>query len=586
MIRGILSRSVSTTDTNSVRSTANSLTQSQQRADASSSDGSGTETVSSTSKIKGLFGNGLEEVFIQLDEPHKVYGPGDTVRGSVVLTLSKATKTLYTALKFSGQVIIGDGKQRVRTSLFQEEVLLWTSKDHANTSGTTSDVQSQCTESSLDKKGNLKSGIMTAGRHVFAFEFNFPETDLPSSLDFGRGSIAYTLRCDHQKPKGLVNRGRTVCRKDLAFLENIDISAIPRPRIRHIDPDAKAKRREGGPKVQAFIELTKGACMKGDTLLLNVQVHHLKPIKSMKGIIATLYRLTRLDAHNLTPQSFRKDLSQTISPLLVDPQSLDFKLSTRLKVPADCFPTIKQAGPASFRYFVEVVIDLTGRTTVHQGKSASAVGSSNQFNIENGGTAMETDAIKREKGAYCAVFEVVVGTKASRNGTSSLDPRLLMPGARGSSYDSRTDGSHNTPHNFARSDSRVSDRDGHSQQSAQSISITPGLYDRYPLSKEEMAAREAALLPSAPPENMTHELQAPSAPYISTSPGEPAYELSPPINSQPSDSSTPKTMKEEEILRSMTSAPPEDPLLPPIQAPSAPSLEPETDLPSYQGRHE
>lgn len=519
-------------------------------------------------KIKKFFGRPAEDLFIELDEPHKVYGPADIVRGQVVLTLHKPTKTLYTVLTFRGQVSVGLGKQVVKSVLFQKEIILWGQKIRAETQLTTKieatsvdaetpDIVPEQKPTKSEKEDTAKNvgwevGTMEPGRHVFGFEFQFPGDHLPSSVDFGRGSINYSLRCDHQKPGSIRSRGRSSSRKDLAVLDAIEVGNLPIPKLRLIDPDIKHKRKEGTGKVQASVELTKAGYLKGDTIALNIQVSHVKPIKNMKGTIATLYRLSRFNSEEVAPQSFRKDLCQTISPLLVDPRSLSYKISTRLRIPADTFPTIKSAGPVSFRYFVEVVLDLNGRTTVWQGgTAASDIEAANYFSIESGGEAMETEALKREKGAHCVVFEVIIGTKDTiliRNGHPSNSSRR----GQSRSLVSRTDFtiSELSQHEMDRQ-SLLIRGDSSDRLSTTTQRSGPRSHNNIQVAqtKADLQRLENALVPSVPPDvtddNCSH--LSPSAP--------PESLVANMSLEESSSASVPVGRKEEEVLRERASAP-------------------------------
>ncbi len=80
------------------------------------------------------------------------------------------------------------------------------------------------------------------------------------------------------------------------MLDSIDVSEVAVPKVRTIDVDQKSKRKEGQRKVQATAELSRGGYLKGDTISAVIQISHTKPIKNMRGIIVTLYRLGRFDA--------------------------------------------------------------------------------------------------------------------------------------------------------------------------------------------------------------------------------------------------------------------------------------------------
>ncbi|KAI1773953.1 hypothetical protein F4818DRAFT_87065 [Hypoxylon cercidicola] len=239
-------------------------------------------------------------------------------------------------------------------------------------------------------------------------------------------------------------------------------------------------------EITATVELLKGGCLPGDILPVRIAVEHNRRMKSMHGIIVTLYRQSRVDysppislftadlpkeeaerleREDYYPRSrtglgglslssagscsvFRKDLSQAVAPLIIDPASLTANITTSVRVPEDVFPSIKNVpgGLISFKYHVEVVLDLGGKL------AGQSVGSSQQTNrmgsvgISGGnpaltagaydlkrlanwnGTVVDTDHLRREKGVISVSFEVVVGTMDSTRsrGKSVVRPALTV----------------------------------------------------------------------------------------------------------------------------------------------------------------
>ena len=114
--------------------------------------------------------------------------------------------------------------------------------------------------------------------------------------------------------------------------------------------------------------------MRGDHVAIRVNVNHAKPIRSLYGVIVTLYRQARVDLHPAIPLGptekgtsskyedyyprsatglgglslsgagsshlFRKDLAQVMVPLYVDPATLTADVTARVRVPDEAFPTI------------------------------------------------------------------------------------------------------------------------------------------------------------------------------------------------------------------------------------------------------
>ncbi|KAL7628566.1 ph-response sensor protein [Parahypoxylon ruwenzoriense] len=239
-------------------------------------------------------------------------------------------------------------------------------------------------------------------------------------------------------------------------------------------------------EITATVELLKGGCLPGDILPVKINIEHNRRIKSMHGIIVTLYRqgrvdysppislftaeLSKEDAERLEredyyPRSrtglgglslssagscsvFRKDLSQAVAPLIIDPTTLTANITTSIRVPEDVFPSIKNVpgGLISFKYHVEVVLDLGGKLAgqtagssqqtsrmgsmgVPGGNPASTVGAYDLKRLANwNGAIVDTDHLRREKGVISVSFEVVVGTMDSTRtrGKSVARPALTV----------------------------------------------------------------------------------------------------------------------------------------------------------------
>lgn len=215
--------------------------------------------------------------------------------------------------------------------------------------------------------------------------------------------------------------------------------------------------------ITASIELLRGGCLPGDAVSVRVTVQHIKQVKSMTGVIVTLFRqgridssppsqlfrdmLTREDARRLQrediyPRSrtglgglslssagsisvFRKDLDQTTAPLIIDPNTMQASVTVPVKIPDDSFPTIKgvPGDMISFKYQVEVIVDLGGKLSGHFPSrktsrfggtfSSSATDQSiSMFSQRRGAQIeiMDTAPLRRQKGIVCVTIESIVGT--------------------------------------------------------------------------------------------------------------------------------------------------------------------------------
>lgn len=225
----------------------------------------------------------------------------------------------------------------------------------------------------------------------------------------------------------------------------------------------------GDKTITTTLELLKGGCLAGDTIPIRVNIQHTKPIRSLHGVIVTLYRQGRVDSappvslfKNLSkeemrrlekeeyyPKSktglgglsltsagscsvFRKDLSQALSPLFIDPVTNATSITTSVRVPENAFPSIRgvPGEMISFKYRLEILVDLGGKlsSAIQVGQNprlaAGSGGLSTTAELPAGvasydGSLINTDALKREKGVIFDSFEVVVGTTdSSRRGKS------------------------------------------------------------------------------------------------------------------------------------------------------------------------
>jgi hypothetical protein len=325
-----------------------------------------------------------------------------------------------------------------------------------------------------------------------------------------------------------------------------------------------------GKTITATIDVLKGGFLRGDQIPIKVTVNHTKHVRSLNGIIVTLYRQARVDMHPALPVApnskgdkkktedyypksrtglgglslssagsshlFRKDLSQSFAPLFVDPRTLTAEVKCAVRVPDEAFPTIANVPGAmiSFKYYIEVVVDIQGKLTgldrmvanaglVNVPSGGASMGredaSSNMFS-SYGGNFVDTDQIRREKGVISSLFEVIIGTKDSdRNGKRK---QTRVPDASGSIHNTPAD-SHDEPivaegydqeyyeydenghyydYNYDPSFYQVPEYEQHGQLGEPSyhVPLQPLESEQGLSEKERMRRAEARLLPSQPPD--------------------------------------------------------------------------------------
>ena len=224
-----------------------------------------------------------------------------------------------------------------------------------------------------------------------------------------------------------------------------------------------------------MVELASAGALRGENVGIKISIKHTKCIKSLHGIILTLMRQTRFDPTGgvdddisfeklkvggigalPTAHTFRKDLSQTICPIIINPDTMTTVVRANLRVPEDVFPTITNipGGAVEFRYHVEVMIDLGGKLNVDDLFSAAvpgipwpAGGVEADFSKAGGGgnsgggeslscsdgVMIETERVRRrEKSIVACRFELVVGTvdsvgKKGRMQRSKEVPVITVP---------------------------------------------------------------------------------------------------------------------------------------------------------------
>ncbi|KAL9067325.1 MAG: hypothetical protein Q9157_006838 [Trypethelium eluteriae] len=410
------------------------------------------------------------------DDLHRTYSPGDTVTGSVRIKVLKAFRVTHVTLCLHGFVQVfrhpNDGGNVYRfphagrrksggeyfgngyASLFEDEIVL-------------------CGE------GRLGEGI-----YQFNFEMDFPNKGLPSSIDTEHIHTAERSSpdpaCNNQTSSiqdGSQAPGSQApgspCPSEISF----DSFASSGGRNSHVESVVRSSKTSdsgrthantpaGAAKIiTANVELLKPGGLRGDHIPLRITVNHIKYIKSLHGVIVTMYRQARVDMHPILPlgpmkkgekekyedyyprsvtglgglslsaagssQIFRKDLSQSFTPLIVDPTTLTADVKAAVRIPDEAFPSISGVPGAmiSFQYYIEVVLDLQGKLAGQDRfipstgllNQSTSFGSADGGGYTNDGTQsgpwtaniIDTEPIRREKSIVSCVFEIIIGTKDS-----------------------------------------------------------------------------------------------------------------------------------------------------------------------------
>jgi hypothetical protein len=188
---------------------------------------------------------------------------------------------------------------------------------------------------------------------------------------------------------------------------------------------------------------------------IKVNIRLTKLVKSLHGLIVTLFRQTRVDTYSdMRPREaegvarrfppifradvrslsnrgdyhlFRKDLAQAFAPIIINPETMRAEARASLRVPDDAFPTIANVPGAiiGFRYMIEVLVDMKGKlarlerflpppTTVSvQAPGAGGDAPAGAHVSMYGMHPINTDDIRAQTAVYHERLDVVVGTRDS-----------------------------------------------------------------------------------------------------------------------------------------------------------------------------
>lgn len=399
----------------------------------------------------------IKEFFIDIDDPHKAFYPGDEICGQIILVSNKNLANIAVTLSLVGYVKLktnSHSKLRpTKSVLFNHSIKIYGD-----------DTQLQ------ENVGELTNGL-SKGEHRFPFIVKLPRKKVFTSIDFGRGCIRYSLKATiadqyttlssrngdvfslndntgsrnniFLKTKNLRIKDPTcTSEKFINLISPIDVSKLPPPKPKRIiirDPrsskrlsrtqsststntsntigtlsttgsdsntmeqgSSNCNGQVGSPSttpgtneesklsvIKVSLEIPERGYLRGELIPIKLHINHLRAIKDIKGIIVTFVRVCRLDNGPENEfESFRKDLQQVILPLYVDPKTFQSEISTTLRVPADAFPTISGCPLVSFQYFIEVLINLSGKPMILDGNDHKK--QQNTFLDDNNCTFMET----------------------------------------------------------------------------------------------------------------------------------------------------------------------------------------------------
>lgn len=175
------------------------------------------------------------EVTIEPEDPFKIYSPGESVKGHIVLTVTKGFDITHLVVALQGfarvykhQVTPGDGLPDADALVHGKG-----SRDfeyHGN--GLATLFQE---EQILCGSGFLKKAV-----YKFAFQLQFPAKSMPSTIDFERGAVSYMISATVTRPVTMIPTYTK--HKKIKFQDTLDIESLNSPKSRVITLEPMSRR--------------------------------------------------------------------------------------------------------------------------------------------------------------------------------------------------------------------------------------------------------------------------------------------------------------------------------------------------------
>ncbi|KAK5330037.1 ph-response sensor protein [Exophiala xenobiotica] len=183
----------------------------------------------------GKHARNMFDVAIEPEDPFRVYSPGQSVKGHVLLTVSKGFDITHLVIALHGYAKVYKHQIPPGERLPAPEGL-------ATGKGTRGFQYHGNGVATLFQNEQVLCGSGFLKKHVykFAFEVPFPAKSLPSTIDFERGTISYMLTATVTRP---VTISPTVSRSTrIKFRDQIDIEPMSHPKSRVITLEPISKR--------------------------------------------------------------------------------------------------------------------------------------------------------------------------------------------------------------------------------------------------------------------------------------------------------------------------------------------------------
>ncbi|MCJ1288308.1 ph-response sensor protein [Xylographa opegraphella] len=202
--------------------------------------------------------------------------------------------------------------------------------------------------------------------------------------------------------------------------------------------------------IRIQVDLLRGGCLPGGEATVRVSVKHVRAVRSLHGVIITLHRMSHVDREPSTPikasdrtklgldavpksrsglsglvfssedpnMTFRANLAQNTTHLIVDPETLSATVTQSVRVPEEVFPTIMNVpgNLLAFKYYVEVIVDVQAKLASQNSYFSWYVQANGSFDTPKNTVAFDyqhTSVFRRETCVVACDMPLIIGTKDS-----------------------------------------------------------------------------------------------------------------------------------------------------------------------------
>lgn len=328
--------------------------------------------------------NDIQEFYLDMDEPHKVWKPNEYITGESVLILKKDMTNIAIKLSLIGEVRVKTGtgatsRTKISEKLFDKHTFIYGGKDN-------------------DQEQQVVNGL-TKGEHRFPFRMKIPSSKVYTSIKFERGSISYHVECSLGHIGTAADEEIAKCQKKFSILVPVDVGTLPKPNTKSVvlqsplslkhsrvnlseqDTSSSLTKKTNNSTgsnsslttnssfktVSISVDLPESGFVIGEKIPIKINMQHYKEYAHPAGLIATLVRICRVgDGSKDIIETFRKDICQTVAPLYLDFETHECSITVYLKVPLDAFPTLTLPSKYfTFQYYVEVLVNLSRKNIVY-----------------------------------------------------------------------------------------------------------------------------------------------------------------------------------------------------------------------------